>query len=83
MSTLRVRLRNCIQTILELEPVILTNNGILFEEEFIYLKKYLKCVENMELAEDEVSQLEKVTSEFLDDMRNLNLGKTLTGHILQ
>ena len=83
MSTLRVRLRNCIQTILELEPVIHANNGMLFEEEFISLKKYLKYVENMELAEDDVLQMEKATSEFLEDMRNLNFCKTVTKHILQ
>lgn len=83
MSKLQVRLRNCIQTILELEPVIQANNGLLFEEEFISLKKYLAYIENMELIEDDVLKMEKATSEFLEDIRDLHFCKPFTKQVLQ
>lgn len=83
MGNLQIRLKNCIQTILDLEPAISATNGIFFEEDFVSLKHYLGHVDKMDLAEDDVLQLEKATSEFLADVE-CHFSKTVaSGHILQ
>ena len=70
MSTLQLRLKNCIQTILELEPDM--RAGVLgrhFDEELTILKDYLQQVDQMNLAEDDVRRLEKATATFLAELR--------------
>lgn len=83
MGTLQIRLKNCIQTILDLESAISATNGIFFEEDFVSLKHYLGRVDKMDLAEDDVLQLEKVTSEFLADVECHSSKTVANGHILQ
>lgn len=83
MGNLQIRLKNCIQTILELEPAINAKNGLFFEEEFISLKQYLGHIDKMDLVEDEVVRLERVTSEFLADVECLYSHNLKIGHILQ
>lgn len=68
MGNLQLRIKNCIQTILELEPAISAMNGICFEKEFHSLKQYLGHIDKMDLAEEEVMKVERATSEFLADV---------------
>lgn len=68
MSILQIRLKNCIQTILDLEPEIQKNGEDSFDDDFSSLKAYLEHVDNMELAEDDVQRLETVTSQFLAEL---------------
>ncbi len=69
MSILRIRLKNCIQTILEFEPDMRAHNGLCsFENEFSSLKTYLRRIDQMELAEEDVLELENVTSDFLAEL---------------
>lgn len=68
MSILQIRLKNCIQTILDLEPKMHEKGEDCFDEEFSSLKKYLDRVDQMDLAEEEVLRLEAVTSSFLAEL---------------
>ncbi|GFH62880.1 MAG: conserved hypothetical protein [Candidatus Desulfovibrio kirbyi] len=70
MSTLQIRLKNCIQTILEFETEL--NSGIWrrhFNEEFSILKDYLQRIDLIELVEDDVRRLEAATDSFLSELR--------------
>ena len=70
MSTLQIRLKNCIQTILELEPDMRAGVwGRHFDEELSTLKDYLHQVDQMNLAEEDVTRLEKATATFLAELR--------------
>ena len=66
MSTLQLRLKNCIQTILELEPQIGADlSDRYFVEE---LRRFLDSVEQMRLGEDDVERLESATATFLEEL---------------
>lgn len=67
MSILQLRLKTCIQTILELEPQIL-KDGADYDKEFSFLKNYLKRVDHLDLLEDDVARLENQTSIFLAEL---------------
>ncbi|MBE6441730.1 MAG: hypothetical protein E7022_05280 [Desulfovibrio desulfuricans] len=70
MSTLQLRLKNCIQTILELEPDMRAGVwGRYFGEELSILKGYLEQVDQMALAEEDVLRLEKATATFLAELK--------------
>ncbi len=66
---LQIRLRNCLQTILDLEPDMekysLYEN---FKKEMTALKDYLKDVDNISLCEADVHRLEQATSFFLQEL---------------
>ena len=69
MSTLQLRLKNCIQTILELEPQIGADlSDRYFVEEFMALRRFLDSVEQMRLGEDDVERLESATATFLEEL---------------
>lgn len=68
MSILQIRLKNCIQTLLELEPQMLENGETSYNEEFSFLKNYIKNIDRMELMEDEVLKLENITAVFLAEL---------------
>lgn len=69
-SYLQIRLKNCLLTILELEPDIdmLSAQGD-FEPDMKVLKTYLTRVENMDVAEEDVLRLERATAHFLAELR--------------
>lgn len=70
MSNLQIRLKNCLQTILELEPAIGANEeGHIFFREFHTLKAFLDRVDGMSLVEDDVARLESATANFLAELR--------------
>lgn len=75
MSLLQLRLKNCIQTILDLKPCLLDNN--LLESDFTFLKNYLERIETMDLLEDEVTALEGYTCQFLKEIRPTTNFKTI------
>lgn len=84
MSTLQLRLKNCIQTILELEPDMRAGIwGRHFDEELSTLKAYLLRVDAMDLAEDDVQRLETATAGFLSELRLPRKGRTQQKHPLQ
>ncbi|MBQ9407062.1 MAG: hypothetical protein IJU37_10070 [Desulfovibrio sp.] len=70
MSTLQLRLKNCIQTILDFEPGMRTCTlGLHFSKELDILKAYLAHVDHMSLAEEDVLHMEKATATFLDELK--------------
>lgn len=68
MRLLQLRLKNCIQTILDLESCMDGKNSDFFESDFVFLKNYLAKIETMDLLEEEVSALEIYTGEFLKEL---------------
>ncbi len=69
-SLLHVRLKNCLQTILELEPDMSSLHlRTEFRTELETLKEYLNRVEDLDLAEEDVLRLERATANFLDELR--------------
>lgn len=69
-GALQVRLKNCIQTILELEPEIgRGQDSRLFSREFHTLRSFLDRVDAMVLVEDDVVRLESATADFLAVLR--------------
>lgn len=65
-----IRITNCLQTILELEPELsrLELAGSLLDE-FVYLKQFLERIDRVELSEDDVERIEKATENFLAELR--------------
>ena len=69
-NQLQVRLRNCLQTILEMEPDISSLSvRAKFNTELEIIKEYLDRVEDLDLAEEDVLRLERATANFLDELR--------------
>lgn len=69
-NQLHVRLKNCLQTILELEPDMSSlHMRTEFRTELETLKEYLNRVEDLDLAEEDVQRLERATANFLDELR--------------
>lgn len=69
MSRLQIRLKNCIQTILELEPDMrAAGAGRSFDEDFASLKSFLTRIDSMNLAEEDVRRLEGVTDTLLAEL---------------
>lgn len=84
MSKLQVRLKNCIQTILELEPDMKAGVwGRYFDMELSSLKDYLLQVDQMELAEEDVKRLENATATFLAELKLSRKGNIRKKRLLQ
>jgi len=64
------RLRNCLLTILELEPDLerlqLSDS---FRNELALLKQHLEKIEQIEFYEEDLQRLETATAKFLDELR--------------
>ncbi len=66
---LHLRLKNCLQTILDIESDIeLYPLYGVFKSEMDTLKKYLSDIEDMDLSEEDVSRLEDATTMFLNEL---------------
>lgn len=72
MSDLQLRLKNCLQTILDLEPCMHENGEDSFDEEFSSIKSFLSHVDQMDLVEEEVRWMEDVTVIVLSELSNIN-----------
>ena len=69
-SHLQIRLKNCLQTILDLEPDMDTLPARAdFRPDMDTLKTYLARVEDMDLVEEDVQRLERATAHFLAELR--------------
>lgn len=79
--TLQERLKNCIQTILELEPdVERLELGHILREEYSTLREFLERVDSVQLDEGEVERIEKATERFLAELET-PLGNTRESHM--
>lgn len=72
MSDLQLRLKNCLQTILELEPGMHENGEDSFDMEFSSIKSFLTHIDQMDLVEEEVRWMEDVTVIVLSELSNIN-----------
>lgn len=68
MNVLQIRLKNCLQTILELQPAMRKRYKSCFAEDFPRLREYIEKIQNMALNEEEVARLEKMTAAFLREV---------------
>ena len=83
MSNLQIRLKTCLQTILELEPAIGANEeGHVFFREFHARKAILDRIDVMGLMEDDVARMESATAMFLAELRTV-AGKVSDKRLLQ
>ena len=64
------RLKNCLLTILELEPELeRLQLPDAFRNELTMLKQHLEKIESIEFYEEDLQRLEKATAKFLDELR--------------
>ena len=65
-----VRITNCLQTILELEPQLKKlEHGNSLLDEFVVLKSFLEKIDKVELSEEDVQRIEKATANFLKELQ--------------
>lgn len=84
MGPLQVRLKNCIQTILDLEQDMCAGDlGRHFAAELATLRGYLGQVDRMFLEEGDVQRLEKATSALLAELRRSSRQGAPCGRLLQ
>lgn len=70
MKNLRLRLKSCIQAILDLEPQLeALDQSEVIKADLFRLKRYLRRVDAMQLEERDVHRLERVTESFLCELR--------------
>ena len=70
LEELKSRLRNCLHTILELEPDL--NDLELrhdLRDEFGLLKTLIERINEMDLVEDDVVRIESATASFLEELQ--------------
>ncbi len=66
---LQTRLKNCLQTIIDLEPRLLKMTlGREMLQDFRTLKAFIKEVDSLSLSEEEVSRVENSTNIFLAEL---------------
>lgn len=68
MSVLQIRLKNCLQTILDMQPALRPSSRDILAPDLRVLRVYLGRVEEMKLEESEVSRLERMTDQFLREL---------------
>ncbi len=65
-----VRITNCLQTILELEPQLeKLEHGNSLLDEFVVLKSFLQKIDKVDLNESDVERIEAATSNFLKELQ--------------
>lgn len=65
-----VRITNCLQTILELEPQLeKLEHGNSLLDEFVVLKSFLEKIDKVELNEADVERIENATANFLKELQ--------------
>jgi len=79
---LQSRLRNCLQTIIELEPTLMKLDlGEPLLREFRLLRSFITRLDQLEIAEADVLRIEAATNRFLDELKTPFA--ELDGHYLQ
>ena len=75
-STFTARIMNCLQTILELEPMLCNMDpGHILLSEFKKLKAFLNDMEGLSLDEEDVSRIETATERFLQELKTPTMFK--------
>ena len=70
-NTRAARIINCLQTILELEPLLRRlDTGNMLVSEFKVLKAFLSEMDEAPLDEDDVARIEKATERFLCELKS-------------
>lgn len=69
MNSLQIRLKNCIETILDLRPCMRKLYQTSFAEDFSRLETFAEKIDAMSLKEDEVERLEEMTAAFIRQAR--------------
>ncbi|SOB57818.1 conserved protein of unknown function [Pseudodesulfovibrio profundus] len=65
-----VRITNCLQTILELEPQLeRLEHGNSLLDEFAVLKSFLQKIDEVDLSEADVQRIESATANFLKELQ--------------
>ena len=65
-----VRITNCLQTILELEPQLeRVEHGNSLLDEFAVLKSFLQKIDEVDLSEADVQRIESATANFLKELQ--------------
>lgn len=65
-----VRITNCLQTILELEPQLeKLEHGNSLLDEFAVLKSFLEKIDRVDLSESDVQRIESATANFLKELQ--------------
>lgn len=69
-ATLQIRLSNCLQTILDLEPELerLELSDMLLQE-YSVLRSFMDNIETVPLEEKDVQRIEEATSNFLAELK--------------
>ena len=74
-----VRITNCLQTILELEPQLeKLEHGNSLLDEFVVLKSFLEKIDKVDLNEADVERIENATANFLKELQ-IPLAKAKSG----
>ncbi len=81
MSILQLRLKNCIQTLLEIELQMTDEGRDAYGSEFSFLKDCLDRIDHMDLAEDEVLKLEDATSAVIAEIGITPCGRFHSGYV--
>ena len=70
VRNLQMRLKNCLQTILDLEPDIeRLELGHVLLKEYGQLKSFLRKMDLVSLQENDVLRIEKATMSFLEELK--------------
>lgn len=65
-----VRITNCLQTILDLEPQLeQLEHGNSLLDEFVVLKSFLEKIDKVDLSEADVERIESATANFLRELQ--------------
>jgi len=65
-----VRITNCLQTILDLEPQLeKLEHGNSLLDEFTVLKAFLEKIDKVDLSEEDVVRIESATANFLRELQ--------------
>ncbi len=70
MINLQFRLKNCLQTILELEPDIeRLELGHVLLKEYSVLRSFIEKLDQVVLEEEDVCRIERATANFLEELK--------------
>ncbi len=69
MNILEMRLRNCLQTLLEVEPALARHLRVNLAPDFKELQAWLARIGEMQLAEEDVRRIERLAFDFLRQAR--------------
>lgn len=69
MNILHIRLKNCLETLLETQSALSRHLRVNLAADFGELQMWLDKVDNMRLEEEDVQKLERLTADFLREAR--------------